>query len=141
FAHPVLFRRLEAAKQRRPDIKIIVVDPRRTDTADIADLHLPILPGSDVALFHAMLNVLVWDGLVDLNYIERHTTGFAALKQRIHEFTPGATQDICGVPAEHIVRAARWFGQADAALSLYTMGLNQSSSGTAKNAALIHLHL
>ncbi|MFT0548564.1 molybdopterin-dependent oxidoreductase [Allopusillimonas ginsengisoli] len=141
FAHPVLFRRLEAAKVRRPGMKIIVVDPRRTDTAEIADLHLPILPGSDVALFHAMLNVLVWDGLVDLNYIKLHTSGFAALKQRIHEFTPGATQDICGVPAADIVLAARWFGQANAALSLYTMGLNQSSSGTAKNAALIHLHL
>ncbi len=141
YAHPVLFRRLEAAKLRRPEMKIIVVDPRRTDTAEIADLHLPILPGSDVALFHAMLNVLVWDGLVDLDYIERHTTGFGALKQRIHEFTPGATQDICGVPAADIMQAARWFGQANAALSLYTMGLNQSSSGTAKNAALIHLHL
>ncbi|MBF6617194.1 MAG: molybdopterin-dependent oxidoreductase [Candidimonas sp.] len=141
YAHPVLFRRLEAAKARRPDMKIIVIDPRRTETCAIADLHLAIAPGSDVALFHAMLNVLVWEGLIDERYIADHTEGFAALKARIHEYTPQAAQQICGVPADDIVRSARWFGKAGGALSLYTMGLNQSSSGTAKNAALIHLHL
>jgi assimilatory nitrate reductase catalytic subunit len=141
YAHPVLFRRLEAARAARPDMKIVVVDPRRTDTASLADLHLPILPGTDVALFHAMLNVMVWEDLVDRDYIERHTVGYAALKARIHEFTPRAAQDVCGVPAADIVQAARWFASAGPALSLYTMGLNQSSSGTAKNAALIHLHL
>lgn len=141
YAHPVLYRRLAAAKAQRPDMKIIVIDPRRTDTCDMADLHLAIAPGTDVALFHAMLNVLVWDNLIDQNYVDRHTEGFAALKQRVHEFTPQSVQDICAVPAADIIQCARWFGQAGSALSLYTMGLNQSSSGTAKNAALIHLHL
>ena len=141
YAHPVLFRRLADAKAHRPGMKIIVVDPRRTDTCDIADLHLAINPGSDVALFHAMLNVMVWEDLIDRDYIAQHTEGFAELKQRIHEFTPQAAQEVCGVPAADIIQCARWFGQADAALSLYTMGLNQSSSGTAKNATLIHLHL
>ncbi len=140
-AHPILFRRLEAARQARPDMKIILVDPRRTDTAELADLHLPILPGSDVALFHAMLHVMQAEGLVDLGYIERHTAGYATLRDRIAAYPPAVAQDLCGVPAADIVTAARWFGQAGAALSLYTMGLNQSSSGTAKNAALIHLHL
>jgi assimilatory nitrate reductase catalytic subunit len=141
YAHPVLYRRLEAAKAARPDMKIIVIDPRRSETCSIADLHLAIAPGSDVALFHAMLNVMVWDGLVDRDYIERHTEGFDLLKQRIHEFTPKAAADVCGVPAADIIQCAHWFGKAESALSLYTMGLNQSSSGTAKNAALIHLHL
>lgn len=141
YAHPVLFRRLEAAKAARPDMRIIVADPRRTDTASIADLHLPILPGSDVALFHAMLNVLAWEGRIDQAYIDRHTQGWPALKARIHEYTPRAAQDVCGVPAADIIQAALWFGRPGPALSLYTMGLNQSSSGTAKNAALIHLHL
>ena len=76
YAHPVLFRRLEAARARRPGMKLIVVDPRRTDTASGADLHLPLTPGSDVALFHAMLNVMVWEGLVDQDYISAHTSGF-----------------------------------------------------------------
>ncbi|HYG44675.1 MAG TPA: nitrate reductase [Bordetella sp.] len=141
YAHPVLFRRLEAARDARHGMKIVVVDPRRTDTAALADLHLPIMPGTDVALFHAMLNVMVWEGLVDPAYMAAHTAGFDALKARVHEFTPRAAQDVCGVPAADIVQAARWFGQAGAALSLYTMGLNQSSSGTAKNGALINLHL
>ncbi|MBV6307071.1 molybdopterin-dependent oxidoreductase [Candidimonas humi] len=141
YAHPVLFRRLEAAKARDPSMKIVVVDPRRTDTCEIADLHLQISAGTDVALMHAMLNVLIWEDLVDRDYIARHTEGFEALKRRVHEYTPRAAQEICGVPAEDIVRCARWFGSHGPALSLYTMGLNQSSSGTAKNAALIHLHL
>ena len=141
YAHPVLFRRLEAARSARPGMKVVVVDPRRTDTASLADLHLPIAPGTDVALFHAMLNVMIWEGMVDEAYVQAHTAGFAALKARVHEFTPRAAQDVCGVPAQDIVQAARWFGQAGAALSLYTMGLNQSTSGTAKNGALINLHL
>jgi assimilatory nitrate reductase catalytic subunit len=141
FAHPVLFRRLEAAKARRPDMKIIVVDPRRTDTCQVADLHLPILPGTDVALFHAMLNVMARDGLINTSYIAQHTEGFEILEQRIQAFPPDTAQDICGVPARDIARAAHWFGGAKAAMSFYTMGLNQSSSGTAKNTALIHLHL
>src|SRR5690606_18388452 len=110
YAHPVLFRRLEAAKAARPGLKIVVVDPRRTDTAALADLHLPILPGTDVALFHAMLNVMIWEGLVDQPFLAAHTAGFAALKARVHEFTPRAAQDVCGVPAADIVQAARWFG-------------------------------
>lgn len=141
YAHPVLFRRLEAARSRRPDMKVIVVDPRRTDTAAFADLHLPIAPGSDVALFNAMLHVMIAEGLINDGYIARHTEGFDALRARVASYPPARAQAICGVPAQHIVQAARWFGEAGAALSLYTMGLNQSASGTDKNAALIHLHL
>lgn len=141
YAHPVLFRRLEAARARRPGMKVVAVDPRRTDTAAFADLHLPIAPGTDVALFHAMLHVMVREGLADFGYIERHTEGFKPLLARVEAFPPEEAQRICGVPAADIIQAARWFGSADAALSLYTMGLNQSTRGTDKNAALIHLHL
>ena len=141
YAHPVLFRRLEVARARRPGMKVVAVDPRRTDTTAFADLHLPIAPGTDVALFHAMLHVMVREGLVDRGYIERHTEGFEALLARVEAFPPEEAQRICGVPAGDIIQAARWFGSAGAALSLYTMGLNQSTRGTDKNAALIHLHL
>ncbi len=141
YAHPVLFRRLEAARASRPGMKVIVADPRRTDTAAFADLHLPLAPGSDVALFHAMLNVMLREGLVDHGYIQRHTEGFEAVRARVQAYPPETAQRLCGVPARDIVRAARWFGAAGAALSLYTMGLNQSAAGTDKNAALIHLHL
>lgn len=140
-AHPVLFRRLEEAKAANPDMKIIVADPRRTDTASIADLYLPVLPGTDVALFHAMLNVMIWEELIDRDYIAQHTEGFAVLRARLREFTPRAASELCGVHEDDIVTAARWFAQSPATLSCYTMGLNQYSNGSDKNAALIHLHL
>ncbi|MDQ2694815.1 MAG: molybdopterin-dependent oxidoreductase, partial [Pseudomonadota bacterium] len=141
FAHPILYRRLEEARAKRPDLKVIVVDPRRTETAREADLHLAILPGTDVALFNAMLHVLLWEGMADRAYIDAHTEGFAAVKELVRDYTPKAAAAVCGVAEADIVQAARWFGGAKATLSLYCQGLNQSSSGTAKNAALINLHL
>ena len=141
FAHPILFRRIEAARAARPGLKIIVIDPRRTDTAAMADLHLQIEPGSDVVLGAALLHVLLWEGLVDHAFIAAHTEGFATLRERVREMTPGVAAQICGVAAADIVRAARWFGEAAAPLSLWCQGLNQSSHGTANAAALIHLHL
>jgi assimilatory nitrate reductase catalytic subunit len=141
YAHPVLFRRIEDARRNRPELKLIVADPRRTDTAVSADLHLPILPGTDVALFHGMLHVMVWDGLVDHAFIRDHTEGFPELKNLLREYTPEAVADICGIRADDVVQAARWFGASKATLSLYCQGLNQSARGTDKNAALINLHL
>ncbi|BCB27644.1 assimilatory nitrate reductase [Sulfurimicrobium lacus] len=141
FAHPILFRRVEAAKKSNPDLKLIVVDPRRTDTAASADLHLAILPGTDVALFNGMLHVLLWDGLADFEFIRAHTEGFDALKATVREYTPKMVAQICGVTEAQVVQAAQWFGQSGATLSLYCQGLNQSTHGTDNNAALINLHL
>ena len=140
YAHPIVFRRIEAARKKNPAQKLIVVDPRRTDTAAEADLHLAILPGTDVALFHAMLNVLLWEERIDRSYIDAHTEGWAALRDRVREITPEKAAAICGVAAEDIVTAARWFADGPT-LSLYCQGLNQSSCGVDKNAALINLHL
>ena len=141
YAHPVLFRRLEEAKARDPGVRWIVVDPRRTDTAAMADLHLQIQPGTDVALFNGMLHHLVWEGLLDEGFIAAHTSGFAELKQLLREYTPRMSAEICGIDAADLVTAAEWFSRSPAALSLYCMGLNQSAHGTDKNLALIHLHL
>ena len=141
YAHPILFRRIEAAKTKRPDLKIIVVDPRRTDTAAFADLHLPILPGTDVALFNGLLHLLLWDGHVDQSYIAAHTEGFEALKQTVRDYHPKLVAETCGIAESDLALAAKWFGESPAVLSLYCQGLNQSSRGTEKNAALINLHL
>src|SRR6201991_200781 len=78
WCHPVLFQRLEAAKRARPSMKIVVVDPRRTETCDIADLHLGLRPGSDVALFNALLAELQRRGATASDFVERHTTGLEA---------------------------------------------------------------
>jgi assimilatory nitrate reductase catalytic subunit len=141
YAHPVLYRRIEDARGKKPALKVIVADPRRTDTAREADLFLPILPGTDVALFNGMLHICLWEDLIAPDYIAAHTEGFGELKRTVREYTPKFVAQTCGISEEDLVTAARWFGHAGAALSLYCQGLNQSSSGTAKNAALINLHL
>ncbi len=151
FAHPVLFRRIEDAKRANPALRLIVVDPRRTDTAEAADLFLQILPGTDVALFNGLLHLMLWEGLTDTAYIAAHTSGFETLRDRVRDFAPKDVAAICGIAEADLVTAARWFAGLDGVeghggprrptLSLYCQGLNQSASGTAKNAALINLHL
>ncbi|HEX2539473.1 MAG TPA: molybdopterin-dependent oxidoreductase [Caldimonas sp.] len=149
FAHPIVFRRIEDARRANPQLRIVVVDPRRTETAEAADLHLAILPGTDVALLHGLLHVMLWEGWTDPAYIAAHTQGFEALKARVRDFAPKDAARLCGIAEADLVQAARWFANVapqEAAgrlptLSLYCQGLNQSRSGTAKNAALINLHL
>jgi assimilatory nitrate reductase catalytic subunit len=148
WAHPILFRRIEDAKAANPVMKIIVADPRRTDTAAQADLHLPLQPGTDIALCHGLLHIMLWEGWLDNAYIAAHTSGFEALKTLVREYTPKHVSHVCRLPKQDLFTAARWFagvgdnnGVRTPTLSLYCQGLNQSSSGTAKNAALINLHL
>ena len=148
FAHPILFRRIADAKRANPALRLVVVDPRRTETAEAADLFLQIQPGSDVALFNGMLHLMLWEGLTDGRYIAEHTSGFAALRDRVREATPRETAALCGIGEAELIQAARWFAGLDGepatrrpTLSLYCQGLNQSANGTAKNAALINLHL
>jgi assimilatory nitrate reductase catalytic subunit len=145
YAHPILYRRIEDARKRAAEqgapMRTIVVDPRRTDTAREADLHLAILPGTDVALFNGLLHLCLWDDRIATGYIEAHTEGWADLKRLVRDYTPRFVATTCGISEEDLSTAARWFGEAKAALSLYCQGLNQSASGTAKNAALINLHL
>ncbi len=141
YAHPILFRRIEDAKRKNPALKIIFCDPRKTDTAEIADLYLPLLPGTDVMLFNGMLHLMLWEGWVDAAYIAAHTTGFEDLKTLVRDCTPDVVEMICGITKADLLQAARLFATSQATLSLYCQGLNQSSSGTAKNTALINLHL
>jgi assimilatory nitrate reductase catalytic subunit len=149
YAHPILFRRIEDARKAKPALKIVVCDPRRTDTAEIADLFLPIQPGTDVMLFNGMLHIMLWEGWLDSAYLADHTTGFDTLKATVRDYTPELVAQTCGIAKDDLLQAARLFAGMDAdraaprqpTLSLYCQGLNQSSSGTAKNAALINLHL
>ena len=150
FAHPVLFRRIEDAKRANPAQKRVVVDVRRTDTAETADLFLQIQPGTDVMLFNGMLHLMLWEGWLDRDFVDAHTSGFDALKATVRDYTPDAVAATCGISKEDLMLATRLFAgtsEGDATrprsptLSLYCQGLNQSSSGTAKNAALINLHL
>ena len=141
YAHPILFRRIEDAKAANPALNIIYCDPRRTDTAEIADLYLPLQPGTDVMLFNGMLHIMLWEGWTDPAYIAAHTHDFDALKATVRDCTPDLVAQTCGIKKEDLFAAAKLFATSGATLSLYCQGLNQSSSGTAKNAALINLHL
>ncbi len=141
WAHPILFRRIEAAKAANPALRIIVVDPRRTETAEFADLHLALRPGSDVALFQAMLHQMIWQGWIRPDFIAAHTEGFEAVREQVQAMSPARAAQLCDLPEAQIIEAARLFSQSPATLSLYCMGLNQSSAGTDKNQSLIQLHL
>ena len=147
FAHPVLYRRIEDARAANPRLRTVVVDPRRSETAAAADLHLQIQPGTDVALFHGLLHVMLWEGWIDAGFVAAHTRGFEALKARVRDFAPKDVSRLCGIAEADLMQAARWFdnlqddGHRLPTLSLYCQGLNQSTSGTAKNSGLINLHL
>jgi anaerobic selenocysteine-containing dehydrogenase len=140
--HPIVFRRLKRRKEQAPDaVKVISVDPRRTEVADVADLHLPIRPGADIALLNAMLAAMLEERRIDPAFIAAHTQGWDAVKTRLERYAPEAVQEVCGLPASRIREAAHLFGHAQAVLSLWSMGMNQSTVGVAKNNALINLHL
>ena len=138
--HPITFGRIQQRK-KDPSVSVIVVDPRRTATAEIADLHLPVKPGTDLALANAMLRVILDEDLLDNRFIEHHTEGFGEAARVAREWTPRRAARVCGLEAEDIVRAARSFGEAKAALIFWTMGVNQSTVGTLKNRAIINLCL
>jgi len=140
--HPVLFKRLRRRKAAAPDdVTVIVADPRWTETADLADVHLALRPGSDVALLNAMLYVLVRERRLDRDFIAAHTRGWPDVEGAVAVWTPERAAELTGLSAETIVSVAHRFGDARAALTLWSMGVNQSRSGTEKVAAIVNLHL
>ena len=137
--HPILWARIR--RRQAEGASVIVVDPRRTDTAAAADLHLPVRPGSDLPLLNAMLGVVARDGLLDDLFLSRRTEGLDEALAGAAEWSPQRAAGACGVPADKIVEAARRFGQAKRAMALWSMGANQSTVGTLKNRALNNLCL
>ena len=141
WCHPILFRRIEDRKAAAPNTKIIVADPRRTDTCELADLHLQLKPGTDVTLYNAIARCLIESGNIDHKFIEAHTEGFEKLKACVFERDVAEAAAICDVPEEQIRLAAGMIGDAKSFLTLWAMGLNQSAIGVRKNLALINLNL
>ncbi len=140
--HPVLFKRLRRRKAAAPGaVSVIVADPRWTETADVADLHLALRPGSDVALLNGMLHVLARDGRLDRGFIAAHTTDWAVVEREVAAYTPERAARLTGLSPEAIVAAATHFAGARRALTLWSMGVNQSRSGTDKTTAILNLHL
>ncbi|MFI5714378.1 molybdopterin-dependent oxidoreductase [Nocardia sp. NPDC051750] len=137
--HPILFLRM--ADRLKSGAKLIVVDPRRTDTAARADLFLQIAPGTDLALLNGLLQLLVEAGDIDDEFIAEHTEGWASMPEFLADYTPDRVAAITGLAEEDIRTAAQWIGAAGEWMSLWTMGLNQSTHGTWNTNALCNLHL
>jgi ferredoxin-nitrate reductase len=141
WCHPILYRRIEARKQENPDVKIIVVDPRKTQSCANANLHLQINPGTDIYLYNAIGKLLIQNGAIDHGFIRHHVEGFEDYKKSIYSQRLEDVAGICGIPENDIVRAAQIIADSKALLTMWAMGLNQSVIGVEKNKALISLNL
>lgn len=138
--HPILFLRM-MDRVRKAGAKLIVVDPRRTATADKADLFLRIRPGTDLALLNGLLHLLVENGDTDPAFIEEFTEGWEQMPGFLGDYPPAEVARITGLAEEDIRAAARLIGAAAEWTSCWTMGLNQSTHGTWNTNALVNLHL
>ncbi len=142
WCHPVLYQRIMQAKSQNPDLFVVVVDPRFTSTCEQADLHLPILPGQDVALFNGLFQHLYQNNHVDNEFVEKHAEGLEALlaasesEQDIHELVKRT-----GISAEKLQLFFEKFAQTEKVMTLFSMGVNQSSQGVNKANSMINCHL
>jgi assimilatory nitrate reductase catalytic subunit len=143
WCHPVLFQRVLAAKRLHPERHLVCIDPRRTATAESADLHLPIRPGTDVLLFNGLLNYLRQNDAFDFDFMESHTEGFARAFKVARETAPSipAVAAGCGVAEADVARFFHWFARTERTVTAWSQGVNQSSSGTDKVNAILNVHL
>ncbi len=141
WCHPILWRRVEAAREKNPDLKIIVSDPRKTQSCSMANVHLQLNPGTDVTLHHAIGRCLIEEGQIDFDFITDHTNGFEQYRKTVFERTIEEAAAICGVSENDIRLAASFIGNAKGFITMWTMGLNQSVIGVNKNLSLINLNL
>ncbi|WP_431966837.1 molybdopterin-dependent oxidoreductase [Nocardia sp. bgisy134] len=137
--HPILYLRM--ADRLKTGAKLIVADPRRTDTAARADLYLQLRPGTDLALLNGLLHLLVANGDIDKEFIAEHTEGWDAMPDFLTDYPPAEVAEITGLAEQDIRTAARWIAEAGEWMTLWTMGLNQSTHGTWNTNAICNLHL
>ncbi len=140
--HPIVYNRFRKYhRKKKGKVKLIVVDPRRTKTAQDADLHLAIRPGTDITLLNGIAHILLSKRWIDAAFIEECTGGFTDYAQILADYPPEQVAKVCGITVADLEEAARCWGLSKRVLSLWSMGINQSSEGTAKARTLINLHL
>jgi assimilatory nitrate reductase catalytic subunit len=143
YAHPVTFQRIVKAKQDRPNLKVVVIDPRRTATCDIADIHIALAPGTDAFFFNGLLSYLAENHYLNHDYIDAHTSGFTAAltaaQQQVD--SPEAAALACDVEVASIAEVYRLFAETTKVVTVFSQGINQSSSGVDKGNAIINCHL
>lgn len=136
-AHPVIASKMKRAV--RNGTKLIVADPRKIGMSEIADIAVQQNPGSDIALINGMINVIINEGLLDQEFIDKKTENFEEIKEVIKEFTPQKTEEITGVDKEKIIEMARIYGKANKGAIYYAMGITQHVSGTANVLSIANL--
>ncbi len=141
WAHPVAFKRVLKRKKAHPETVIVAIDPVYTETAEKADIWIPIKPGTDTVLFNSVLYVLNEKNWIDKEFIDNYTEGFQEALEEAKKYPPEVAAKICDIDPQLITILAQIYGTRKKVISFWTMGLNQSSNGTMKNVALINLHL
>jgi len=143
WCHPVLYQRIIKAKEQRPSMRIVVIDPRFTPTCGSADLHLPVRAGTDVWLYNGLLAWLLQQGLADRQFVDAHTSGLEAA-QLVVENTAGDVEAVakrCGLEPAAVLQFYEWFGRTPKTITAFSQGVNQSSCGTDKANSIINVHL
>jgi assimilatory nitrate reductase catalytic subunit len=143
WCHPILFQRISRIKEARPDFKVVVIDPRRTATCELADLHLPVKPGSDVWLFNGLLSYLARNGALDDSFVAAYTNGLEAAlaTAQVDCGDPLAVARACRVDPDKLLEFYRSFAATPKVVTAYSQGVNQSSAGTDKVNSIINCHL
>lgn len=143
WCHPVLFQRIKKYKEANPNVKVVVIDPRKTQTCDIADLHLPLNLGTDTWLFNGLLHSLSQQNKINVDYVEQHCDGLDdALSNAQHSSgNIKALAGTLGLNEEDLEQFYSWFCETEKSVTLYSQGVNQSSSGTDKVNSIINCHL
>ncbi len=143
WCHPILFQRMLKAKAARPQMRLVVIDPRRTATCELADLHLPVKPGTDVWLFNGLLCYLAQHGAVDESFILAHTNGLdeALATAELDCADPFAVAQICRVDPVALLDFYQMFAATGKVVTAFSQGVNQSSAGTDKVNSIINCHL
>jgi len=146
WCHPILFQRILKMKEARPELKVVVIDPRYTATCEMADLHLPLSAGSDVRLFNGLLSFLAEHGATDAQFVDAHTSGFAQALAAASADAPGGFDlaqcaKACKVDPHDLLEFYRLFARTERVITVYSQGVNQSSSGSDKVNSIINCHL
>lgn len=143
WTHPVLFRRIQQARERNPELRMVVIDPRETVTAQQSDLHLAIPSDGDTALFNGLVRYCLDRGVVDEDYVAQHTCGFSALSDAVRgkEFELDSLSDQLSLSQEQLKTFYRWFANTRKTITLFCQGVNQSQYGADKGNAIINAHL
>ena len=141
WTHPVLYQRIERAKKINPAMKVVVIDPRKTATCELADNFIQLKPGTDAAIFNGLLHFLSENQGVDTDYIAQHTEGFEQALTQAASWTITKVAEFCQVSVEELTAVYQLFCSSEKAITFYSMGINQSSSGVDKCQSIINCHL